>query len=40
MPLHGFEGPADRLLFDHERGEVTVELDDDDRTLSYTFRRP
>jgi hypothetical protein len=40
MPLHGFEGPADRLLFDHERGEVTVELDDNDQTLSYTFRRP
>ncbi len=40
MPLHSFEGPADRLVFDHERGEVTVELDTGDETLSYTFRRP
>ncbi len=40
MPLHSFQGPADRLVFDHERGEVTVELDADDRTLAYTFRRP
>ena len=40
MALHSFEGPADRLIFDHERGEVTVELDTDEGTLSYTFRRP
>ena len=40
MPLHSFEGPADRLVLDHERGEVTVELDTADRMLAYTFRRP
>ena len=40
MPLHSFEGPADRLTFDHERGEVTVERDWGDGTTSYTFRRP
>jgi hypothetical protein len=40
MPLHSFQGPADRLVFDHERGEVTVERDAGDETLTYTFRRP
>jgi hypothetical protein len=40
MPLHSFEGPADRLVFDHERGEVTVEFDAGEETLAYTFRRP
>ncbi|MEF8782033.1 MAG: hypothetical protein V5A39_04205 [Haloarculaceae archaeon] len=40
MPLHAFEGEADRFLFDHDRGEVTVEADRDGETLSYTFRRP
>lgn len=40
MPLHSFDGPADRFVFDHERGEVTVERDADETTLSYTFRRP
>ncbi len=40
MPLHAFEGPADRFVFDHERGEVTVEIDREEATLSYTFRRP
>jgi len=40
MPLHSFQGPADRLVFDHERGEVTVERDTGDETLAYTFRRP
>jgi hypothetical protein len=40
MPLHSFKGPADRLVFDHERGEITVELDTEEETLSYTFRRP
>jgi len=40
MPLHSFGGPADRLVFDHERGEVTVEFDAGEETLAYTFRRP
>jgi len=40
MPLHAFEGPADRFVFDHDRGEITVEHDHDDATLTYTFRRP
>jgi len=40
MPLHGFEGLADRLVFDHERDEVTVESDAGEQTLTYTFRRP
>jgi len=40
MPRHAFDGPADRLVFDHDRGEVTVETDLEEATLSYTFRRP
>ena len=40
MPLHAFEGQPDRLVFDHERGEVTVEIDREGRPVSYTFRRP
>jgi len=38
MPLHGFDGPADRLRFDHERGEIHVSADDG--AVGYTFRRP
>jgi len=38
MPLHGFDGPADRLQFDHEAGEIHVSADDS--AVSYTFRRP
>jgi hypothetical protein len=40
MPRHAFEGKPDRLVFDHERGEVTVEIDREGRPVSYTFRRP
>jgi bifunctional DNA-binding transcriptional regulator/antitoxin component of YhaV-PrlF toxin-antitoxin module len=40
MPLHAFEGQPDRLVFDHERGEVTIEMDRDEDSVSYTFRRP
>ena len=36
MPLHGFDGPADELRFDHERGEIHVSAGG----VSYTFRRP
>ena len=38
MPLHGFEGPADRMVFDHEDGELHVSAGGDD--VAYTFRRP
>ena len=38
MPLHAFDGPADRLRFDHERGEVHVTAADSG--MAYTFRRP
>ncbi|PSQ36922.1 hypothetical protein BRD11_00670 [Halobacteriales archaeon SW_12_69_24] len=36
MPLHEFAGVADRLVFDHDAGELHVERDGTD----YTFRRP
>lgn len=36
MPLHEFAGRADRLLFDHDAGELHVEREDG----RYTFRRP
>ena len=36
MPLHEFAGDADRLVFDHDAGELRVERDGTD----YTFRRP
>ena len=36
MPLHGFEGPADTLRFDHDSGRIRVTVD----AASYTFRRP
>jgi len=38
MPLHGFDGPADRLQFDHDAGEIHVSAGDG--AVSYTFRRP
>lgn len=37
MPLHEFSGGPDRLVFDHDGGELRVERDDD---VAYTFRRP
>ncbi|WP_254271500.1 hypothetical protein [Haloarcula marina] len=37
MPLHGFDGTAQRLVFDHRAGELHVEADGG---VSYTFRRP
>ncbi|WP_459195050.1 hypothetical protein [Halosimplex sp. J119] len=37
MPLHEFSGAPDRLVFDHDAGELGVERDDG---VSYTFRRP
>lgn len=36
MPLHEFSGAPDRLVFDHDAGELHVEGDG----VSYTFRRP
>ncbi|WP_436932097.1 hypothetical protein [Halosimplex halobium] len=36
MPLHEFAGRPDRLVFDHDAGELRVERDG----VSYTFRRP
>ena len=36
MPLHGFEGAAAALRFDHDDGEIHVTGD----AVSYTFRRP
>ena len=36
MPLHEFAGEADRLVFDHDAGELRVERGETD----YTFRRP
>ncbi|MFC6976140.1 hypothetical protein ACFQL1_17940 [Halomicroarcula sp. GCM10025709] len=36
MPLHGFDGTAERLVFDHDAGELHVAADG----VSYTFRRP
>jgi len=38
MPLHGFDGPADRLRFDHESGEIHVSAEEG--AVCYTFRRP
>jgi hypothetical protein len=38
MALHGFDGPADELRFDHERGEIRVSAADS--AVDYTFRRP
>jgi len=42
MALHEFAGPADRLVFDHDAGELHVERADGsgESGISYTFRRP
>lgn len=37
MPLHGFEGHAESLRFDHDAGELHVTAGG---AISYTFRRP
>jgi hypothetical protein len=36
MPLHEFAGVPERLVFDHDAGELRVERDG----VAYTFRRP
>lgn len=36
MPLHGFDGEAETLTFDHREGTITAEGEG----MSYTFRRP
>jgi hypothetical protein len=38
MALHGFDGPADEIRFDHEAGEIHVSADKG--AVDYTFRRP
>ncbi|MBX0285014.1 hypothetical protein [Haloarcula salinisoli] len=38
MPLHAFDGPAERLHFDHGDGELHVATAEE--AISYTFRRP
>ena len=38
MPLHGFEGAAEELRFDHDDGTIRVIAGDE--TVRYTFRRP
>ncbi|MFD1585569.1 hypothetical protein ACFR9U_01135 [Halorientalis brevis] len=41
MPLHAFERDGvETLLFDHDRGELTVAIDGDGGRLRYTFHRP
>ncbi|MBX0323614.1 hypothetical protein EGH21_11305 [Halomicroarcula sp. F13] len=40
MPLHAFDAPADRLVFDHDAGELHVEGGSGEETVAYTFRRP
>jgi hypothetical protein len=37
MPLHSFTGTPDRLVFDHDSGEMRAELDGE---TAYVFRRP
>jgi hypothetical protein len=37
MPLHSFAGTPERLVFDHDSGELRAELDGES---SYVFRRP
>jgi len=38
MPLHDFDGPAERLAFDD--GAIEVQFGAGDDAFSYTFRRP
>jgi len=40
MPLHDFDGPAERLVFDHDDGAVDVEFGTGGDAFVYTFRRP
>ena len=41
MPLHAFAGRVDRLVFDHDAGELRVERTGEDGDgVTYTFRRP
>jgi hypothetical protein len=37
MPLHSFDGTPERLVFDHDSGELRAELDGGN---VYVFRRP
>ncbi|AUG46727.1 hypothetical protein BVU17_04015 [Haloarcula taiwanensis] len=37
MPLHSFDGMPERLVFNHDSGELRAELDDGG---VYVFRRP
>jgi len=37
MPLHSFAGTPERLVFDHDSGELRAELDGES---VYVFRRP
>ncbi|MEF8973705.1 MAG: hypothetical protein V5A15_02350 [Haloarcula sp.] len=37
MPLHSFAGTPERLVFDHDGGELRAELDGES---VYVFRRP
>ncbi|WP_458206784.1 hypothetical protein [Haladaptatus sp. NG-SE-30] len=36
MPLHDFDGRADSLIFDHNRGAIRIER----AGSTYVFRRP
>ncbi|WP_123537313.1 hypothetical protein [Halosimplex salinum] len=38
MPLHEFAGAPDRLVFDHDAGELRAE--GEAGGVAYTFRRP
>jgi len=40
MPLHEFDGPAQRLTFDHDEGTIEVSFTAGDDAVVYTFRRP
>jgi hypothetical protein len=40
MPLHDFDGPAQRLTFDHDEGTIEVSFTAGDDAVVYTFRRP
>ena len=40
MPLHDFDGPAERLAVDHDEGTIEVRFTTGDDAVVYTFRRP
>ena len=40
MPLHDFDGPAERLAVDHDEGTMEVTFTTGDGAVVYTFRRP